>query len=457
MRRIRTIWAIIALSVLFAIVSAAGIAEGEGLYPNLLLSGKSERPITVTVSAPSYTMIPPYGNERTDELNALLKHAAVEITTDGDNAECVILIDGSPLLSLTQKTDGDAVKTVYSQQNETVYIESAEDGADALTLFMDDRFFYVNRMMDELIGVFEKLPEVYPDKAKTSAESINFKGYGKAVSKVAVTLKEEAEIEEIQSVLCGLTECDELKDMIHSLLFRGTQKIVMLMGENGKPIRIIYDGTTGFYEEDLRKVSLNWKSFRSDESKKDEMILKAPAVSGNERDNMTYSRELCRDEEERDTLEWNMQLDLKDAQDRQEIQFSGEYSFADTEIDGMSILSRRQDGVKTKKIVSLKLAKENGGDYCGTIEITDNSGKILTGGMTAGILFTVGKQVSFVENDKRIVDLREGKNEEEAQSLQTILADSLIRRLALLPAEDLAFFRRDLPADIWETLTQIIK
>ena len=452
-------------TALFSIITAIilllcpALSSCEEIGPELLMTGQSGSTVTVTLNAPSFALIPQFGAERTEDFNALLAHIGTEITTDGECAESVIRIDGTPVISWTQKTEGDTVKTIYDAAPDKVYLESVnedEEDSNDWSGFLENRFFRLNRTLDEMVAVAAKLPETYAETAKKSAESLSFKDFGKAVSKVSVTLKEETEIQGFRGVLLSLTQDAEIQRMINTLQFSGTQKLVILFDENEQPIRIQYDGCCGTGEETMRKVSLNWKCLRTAEAKRDDVTLKTPSVKGNDRDNMTYTREIDNTDPEKQTAKWNMQLDLKSGQDRKEIAFSGEFSFTETETGGTALLTKRQNGERSKKTVSLVTEKENGGEYSGTIEITDNSGKILTGGLSAAIRINTGSEVSFADSGKEPVDLRGEDAADAAEALQEMIAGALIRAMAGIGAEDLAFLNRDIPADVWNELTQII-
>ena len=448
-------------SIITAVVLlfSPAVSSCEEIGPELLMTGKSGSAVTFTLDAPSFALIPQFGTERTADFNALLAHIGTEITTDGERAESTIRIEGVPVISRTLKTEGDAVRSIYDAAPDKVYIENAnqvEEAGDDWSGFLENRFFRLNRMLDEMASVAAKLPDAYAETARKSAENLSFRDYGKAVSKVSVTLKDEAEINGFQGVLLSLTNDAETQSLIRVLQFSGTQKLVILFDENGQPIRIQYDGCCGRSEESMRKVSLNWKCLRTAETKKDDVSLKTPSVRGYDRDNMAYTRETDRTDPEKQTAKWNMQLDLKAGQERKEIGFTGEFSFSETEMGGTAVMTRRQDGVRSKKTVSLATEKENSGEYSGTIEITDNSGKILIGGLSAAIRLKTGSEVSFDDRGKETVDLRGEDAAGAAESLQNLISYALIRAMAALPATDLAFLNRDIPADVWNELTQII-
>ena len=152
-----------------------------------------------------------------------------------------------------------------------------------------------------------------------------------------------------------------------------------------------------------------------------------------------------------------MQLDIRAGQIRQEIAFNGTFTFSETEMNGQAVYTKRQDGIRTKKTIVPGLRKESGGDYSGTIEITDNSGKILTGGIKAGIRLSAGNSVLFPGTDNNgTPGITVARDSADAEELQQMIAEALVRRLLTLPAEDLAFLMRDIPAEDMASLVQLI-
>ena len=451
---------ILLLWVLLLLTLPAG-AVCEGFGPASILSGEIDGPITLTLSAPFCTYFPAYGEERTAELNALLKHISAEITADGIRSESAILIDGEPALSWVREDGEEGSRTIYSLQPDTVYPEENPIPAEndsRFTGFLEKRFFGVNRILDELVPVFTRLPEAYPELAKTAAETLSLRGYGKGVRKVVLILKEEADRERLGEALCGFTESEECRRLVRSLTFSGTQKFVLLYGEEGQLIRVQYDGNAGLSEEQMRKVSVNWKCLRTAETVKDEITVKTPAISAEDRDNMTYAREIPpADPEKGQAVNWDMQLDIRAGQIRQEIAFNGTFTFSETEMNGQAVYTKRQDGIRTKKTIVPGLRKESGGDYSGTIEITDNSGKILTGGIKAGIRLSAGNSVRFPgTGNNGTLGITVARDRADAEELQQMIAETLVRRLLTLPAEDLAFLMRDIPAEDMASLVQLI-
>lgn len=428
----------------------------EEITADFLMTGETNEPVSMIISSPEYKTISRFGEERKDSLNRLLKHLSLSVNTDGTTSETIVMIDQEPVYSYVQTTDGTILKTVYSVSPDTVVVQQENEKEDDLPVlsFVNDHFFMLNRLLDELYPAFEKSAEVFSDYAKESAVSLNFTGYGKAVKRITISLPDQYISEQFPAVPADLAVSAECKTFIESLLFQGTQKIVLLYDQDNRLLRINYDGKAGLSEESMRKVSVVWKCRRSDEGKKDSLTLKTPSLTGNDKYNMTYERDLLASQDDR-SVKWNLQLDFKEGQIKKKTGFSADLIYEDNTLKGEVSYSEKQDGNESKVIIVPSIRKEKPSEFSGTIEIADYSGKIVLTRTEYTVQVSSGKDLTVPEIlNVQGNDVSEQGDVTKNEGIQDLLSGALIRKLLLLPAEDLVFFNSDIPDDVWNTLVQ---
>ena len=454
-RRIRSVIFFFAFVLMLAMIRCFSYAEE--ITADFLMTGETNIPVSMIISSPEYKTISRFGEERKDSLNRLLKHLSLTVNTDGNTSETVVMIDQEPVYSYFQTTEGTIQKTVYSVSPETVVVQQVIDRKEDLSVlsFVNDHFFMLNRLLDELYPAFEKSAEVFSDFAKESAVSLNFSGYGKAVKRITISLPEQYVSEQFPAVPADLAVSGECRTFIERLLFKGTQKIVLLYDQDDRLLRISYDGKAGFSEESIRKVSVVWRCRRTDEGKKDHLTLKTPSLTGNDRYNLTYERDLVTGIQDDRTIKWDLQIDMKEGQIKKKTGFKADLVFEKNMLKGEVAFSEKQDGNEIKVIIVPSIQKEKRSEFSGTIEIADYSGKIVLTRTEYTVQVSPGKNLSVPEI---MMDQEKGVSKQGAvtddEQIQDLLSGALIRKLLSIPAEDLVFFNSDIPDEVWNSIVQ---
>ena len=451
---------LIRAAVLFlcAALSLPLYARADLFGPDTLLTGQTENPVSVTVSGPAYKQIARFGTERTDSLNRVLKHLGLTVTLDGRLSETAFSVDGSPAFSYLEITDDTGLKRIYSFEPDTAYIlreNSQQADPSGFNGFLENQFYPINRLLDEMYPVFEKSAEAFGDFAKSAAVSLNFRGYGKGVRQTTIALSAQYVSEQFPQAAAALAETDTAGELIQRLLFKGPQKIMLLYDQDDRLLRIKYDGEAGFSEESMRNVSVSWRCVRNGAEKKDNLTLKTPAKKGTDRYNVTYEREIIPADDSSYNMKWDLQADLKEDTVRKKISFTADLSDTAGQLDGKILYTGKQDGAEHSVSIVPSVKKENEAEYSGTIEITDNSGKIVTSAYTAGIRIVSGSGLSVPTSVNEIpADPREDAGEDASDPVQDRINSILIRKMLTLPQEDLGFFSTDIPAELWTSLLQ---
>lgn len=452
---------IAAAVILLTVLTVFSGAWSEEISPDLILRGEYGAPLKLSVTEPVYNKLAQFGEERLDSLNRLVKHLGISVSADGSVTETAVLADGDPVFSFTETETDSGIRTVYSFEPEKVYGPATDDvqaGDPDFTGYLNEQFFFLNRMLDDLYPMFGKIPETYPDFSKQGAENLSYRGYGKAVRRVTVRFADDYVKEHFPAALADLTETEESRRFIEGLFFSGVQKIVLLYTEEGQVLRINYDGILGQSEDSMRKVSLVWRCLRADGQKKDNVTLKSPAIKGYDRYNMTYVRESDRIDPARHTLIWDFQLDLKAGDVKKKIVFNADLVCENSELTGKAQYSDKADGLEKKVLLTPSLKKENDAEYTGTLEITKYSGKIITSSITAAVSAAPGPSLKAPETSS--AQIPEPGSEQalaDETHLQQMTESLLIRRLLTLPQSDLEFFSKDIPEDVWNAITESLK
>lgn len=429
----------------FCLFSASGCI-GESSPNHYMLTGELSFPVTFSIYAPQYIQLAQFGKERLDSLNRLLKHVSVAVSSVQGGTETVLSIDQEPIISITDIYETQKEK-IERNQNPS---EDTNKGKNEFSAFLDERFFRLNQLMDELYPVFCKTAVSFPDMSGTSSATLNFSGFGKSVSRMTIQFPSEYVSEHFPDALADLCDNQSTRNKIKNMIFQGSQKIVLLFDQNSNVLRINYDGTVGVSEDEMRKISLVWKCLRSGDHTKDSLTIKTPAVKGYNRDNFSYDRELDISDPGNRKLKWDYQLDQKEEKEKTKIRYTGDLAFRDTDISCKIIYNIRGDNTTEHSIVITgALDKEKEAEYAGTLEITNKTGKIISSSVMSGFSISESIQPNTQKKEQTgsqiIIQDNEGIPEEAICTL--------IRKMLTLPDEDTEFLQKDIPDEIWILLT----
>lgn len=450
-----------ATAILLVLLAVSFAVCAEEIGPDLILREEIDAPLKLTVSEPVYSSLAQFGEDRLASLNKLIKHLGISVNMDGTVTDTTLLVDGDAVFSFTEAETEAGISSVYSFEPDKVYAstsDNAEAGDPDFSGFLNKQFFFLNRMLDDLYPMFEKTPETFAEYSKKGAENLSYRGYGKAVSRITIRIPDDYVKEHFPKALADLAQTDETRRFIEGLVFSGTQRITLLYDENGKVLRINYDGVLGQSEESTRKVSLVWRCLRTGGMKKDNVVLKTPAVKGNDRYNMTYVREYDLNDPALHTMNWDFQLDLKDGDVKKKVSFKADLTRTDGELSGQTVYTDKENGLEKKVVLVPAMKKENSGEYTGTLEITKYSGKIIISGIKATVSAGPGaaaEQPTVPET----TPTQPGSEQVRADSerLQQMIESFLVRRLLALPESDLEFFSKDIPEDVWNAVKESLK
>lgn len=441
------------ITVLIHTVSAAEIP-----LPVSLLAGGTTGPLRIVISEPEVDKLSQFDESRTDQLNRLIRHIAVDITLDQELSRTGILIDRKEALSCLQRENAGNVEKIYSFEPTVIHSKSngpEKADTDGIDAFLDRDLQKANQYLDEFYKLFAKAPEIFAERSKTEKTELYFSGFGKAVKRVTVSFPADYVQERFPEAIADTADTEDCKKLINGLVFSGSQKIGLLYDENGSIVRISYDGKVGQTQEELRKVALIWKCLREDDHLKDNISLKTPAVAGADKDNIAFERDLHTVDDDSGEFSWDMQIDHRAGkEDKKQTHFAADLVLKESVIKGSIEYSVKRDGKNLRIRIIPEIMKESGGEYKGTLEIADYSGKIDKNRFLVHIQIQEGDPVRWTES---------GPNNETAEKTGSAMKDInderdeaenaaaaiIIQKLFELPEEDLKYFSNGIPESMW--------
>jgi len=439
--------------MLFLIPSAA---PADPFSFRAILTDSCDGPVSLTISSITYISFSAFDARRLEQLNRLLGHVSVSITIDGDASLTSFAVDGTESFSVTASETEKGLLSCYSFDPERGYLEGKDDeAANPVTGFSEDVFMRLNTMADRFYSFFDTMKDFSGGQRREEDVSLSFKGFGKAVRRITLSFSPDYVREHFPDELAGAAGTEEQKRIIRGMFFSGTQRVILLYDAEGRLIRISYDGRTGTDEDNLRSVSLVWKCLRTDTATRDSITLKSPAVSGYDRDNLTFTRELASGDGAKQVMNWKIQLDRKRDQERKLIKLDADFEEDETALSGKTEYSERQNGKTKSSSVRCRLSKENAGEYTGTLEIADYSGKIEKRRIRVLLTVKPGETIDRKEiGPAGVVDTESSEGKTRREELRQKLSQVLVRSLISLPADDIAFLIEDIPDDVWKEIIQ---
>ena len=441
------------LPVILAALMMSGASADESGF-GILFRGDINEPVTVIIQSPAFHQLSQFSKERTESLNRVLKHLSLSIYMDGSASETTLFVDSGSMFTITENREGQCLRSVYSFSPDVLYQRSCtEKTDDSFRLFLESQFFVLNRMLDQYYTVFSKAGEVFQDFTKTGISGISYKEYGKAIAKKIIQYPSDYVKQNFPKAIADLCETEESRKFTEQLHFKGAQRVTLLYDQNDQLMYVSFSGMVGLTEETMRKVNFTWKCLRSEKRKKDLIVLKTPSVKGYDKYNMTYERDLNTTDSDHQNILWDLQLDLKEEDNKQKIQYGAEISLTDGKLSGTIQFAEKQNGQERNISVIPELKKENSREFSGTIEITSKKGKIVNSSMTSILRISPAAVLSALEPERyTIAELDGEEGQHNAEQLQNTINRIIIQNLITLPEEDTVFFRQDIPDEIWESI-----
>ena len=437
-------------ALITAVIPVLSLASGAAGIAGTLL-GQETEPEELTIKA-NIKAMPQFDEIRREELNRLLAHFSLELTLGENVHSAGLYLDDGEILSMTGRDTEKGTETVYSFMPDTVFVtpygdesllqKKTEAGGYEEAVELAGR---LHSLLEDGYDLFSSMRLNSPGTVTESKARQKIKGFGTAARKMTIQISaDEAESGSLSELFSGLG-IGGGEDA--GLVFRGKQKITLLLDEDDLPVRITYSGTCGTGEDSLRSVTLDWKCLRDTDSSADEIKLKTPAVSGRDRDNLTLSRSLgTKDGEE--YYELSLEYDKVTAGTRTRAEAKASLKGTDTVGGELSVTVKDEEG--TRKTTVVPDLTVTGEEYTGTLEIMNYSGKILKEDLLLSVSMSKGEEPVFPAAENTA-------NEEKNDAAELELAGAFLREVLKLTDEDLAFLIRDLPEGTLEQIRNNIR
>lgn len=414
----------------------------------------------------------PFDEERCGQLNALLKHLTLRLglirMEDEEWSRAALCVDGKEAVSFAQRQqDGHTALRVSCLPGETFTTGQAADASSALGMLLgetggDMSLFGLDgseeAWMTDAYALVCSLEEPLSAWCKESAVKTSVKNMGTARIKRSYTVPKD-QAEEFASALIAACPMGKLGTLLSGLTFTGQQKLTVLLTKDGTPLRVEYTGKCGPDTKQQRQVTLTWR-MRRDQSTLDELTLKSPAVSGTDRNTLTYSRKLApkksggKSYDSKFTYEW--------VKDRQKTTLSGECSLTCTEkksgstLSGSVKLKRQLPDAKSAETVKLTpdLLLTDDPAVRGTVLAEVYSGSNIIEQAKISVEIMPGETFDWAlgENAVSLDGMDQTSLEELRSRVVSAMGAELIPMLVLLPEEDTLYLSADLPPETWQAI-----
>ena len=446
------------LLVLCSLILPASALAGEiSALLNLLFQAEND-PLRLELSG-QVQAYPPFDEQRVNDLNRLLNHVSLDLLLDGDVSDIRLLVDEKETVQLMQKTTEGQTSLWTDLAPATTFCLPAEEWTESgSTLWVEEAdvtLAALGRGWLDLSNMYDLLavwPEIAGERAKESAVRQKVKRMGTATRKVVISCTAEdvaqgAVTEMIQALPHGA-----LQNLLAQLIFEGRQRLVLLFDAEGGLLRVQYGGKAGLNAEDLRSVSLDWKCQHRENQQLDDLALKTPAVTGRNRFNVNLSRTLREAEEgERMTLTFAADRMWEGVRTR----FSGEadLSWADS-LNGVFSFTRTVGSDQQTVEIRPEGIRNTVGIMKGKLAISRSSSKIKQEDYLLDVQLREGETLTWpTETETAALTAPLAQNSSWA-ALSEKVAARLLQHLLLVPAEDLDYLLRDLPANVGLMVTE---
>ena len=456
------------LAALMAMMLCMGAMADAAFIPEMQTWDWYKQPVEVTLGADVQTHMP-YDENRTGQLNALLKHMNLRIHLQQSGGQrwnsMTLLLDGQDVLKIMQREMPGKTEAQFSSMPHTTYVWNQEAGIDLNTLLGGTTSeLWVDgseaAWLDDALKLFDALPQAFMQHLKDAKHLTKVEGMGDAVRRQTLIIPQNA-LDGLGEKLAALCPEGRLKLALETAVFSGKQTVNILRDEQGGILRIEWVGNAGLRGDELRQVSLVWRLKRAENESKDDLTFKAPYVRGSGRDNMTLQRTITVDGDQAQmqgkmvtntlvkgpkcvmTTEFNLVRTLEDGHSRVNGEVNVQRQIGDEKDYDRIVLQPDVTFAGTADAPVLE----------GAVTVSQYRSKSLTD--QAKITLRV-KAAEWLRWELRSSQVRldETNRYETMQRLINGMTVDLVRRLVLLPEEDTLFLSADLDPAVWAQIVQ---
>lgn len=446
---IRNLRKICCLLLAVLLIPAAALAGQIDNLLDMMVGNPEGKTLSVEASC-TVSAIPQFSEQRIAWLNGLLKHLTFRITTGEAIQEAAVLVDGLPSIGFFTREGEQGEEYLFSFDPDTAYrtgedldlisgLSGTESDISAFTYYTG-----IHQLLSGYYDYFAALPEAFPDACTWTKISAQYKGYGTAVSRCAISLPEEVFSSQEMADFISSLDPGPARDMLSGMVYSGRQRYTLLLDENKRPMKINYTGRAGLSTDSMRSVNVDWRCLRGESGYKDVLKFTNPTLSGNARNNITMTREMIIGEDGAESMAASVETDHLEDRVRTRTVCKIQLDSRDDQITGIITERTVIGGSADLKTIQITMDGSGADEYKGTLEITQEMNKIEKNHFL--IQFTLSPGEEIIWNAMETLPMKP----EDLPILAQKITRSFLRSLLPLPEEDLQFFLADLPDGWWD-------
>ena len=454
-----------ALALLCCLTLLASALAEVTFVPGIAEWKLDEMPLELMLTA-DVTAWAPFGEDRLPQLTGLMKHLALRLTRQPliDEAQSTIdlLVDGEAALAIALQQTEQRTMAQFSVLPDMTYA-----GADPLVTLLGTSAEPMTLLgLDgsesawitegyELLNAIESA--FVPYLTSETKVKTDIKNFGTARLKQDYTVS-KTNAPDLTALLTDACPEGRLRKLISGLVFSGKQTLRVYRDADHAPLRIEWNGHCGLSQDRLRDVTLVWKLRRDDTAYRDEISLKSPALRGTDRNTLSWSCALAPNKSGLPVL--TCELSYTRNVDKQKTTWTGSCKLTaetegyDTRVTGEAKLSRQLPDESRATTYAFTPDLTFSGDINvpavdGTLTVASMNDKKVLSEATLTLGLHRGDYSAWLsrENTVDLSALDEASLETVRGQVTRAISTALIRRLVLLPREDLDYLFKDLPEE----------
>ena len=440
------------LFLLSLLVLVPAYISASGMQDFLLLPGHGE-PVAFELNT-EIIKIPQFDENRTEQLNRLLKHIRFSGIAGGNESEVTVSSDNEELFSILLFDHSEKKRIVLATDRDHYYSSDllGNPATDILPLSTEEaagieKCRRILQSLDDVSTLFGKLPEAFPEKVTRTKNTEKYKNYGTASYKVVMKLTDEEMNKYLRQFLktCG-SGC--LDPYMEKLIFTGRQGFTLLYTEDNNLLKVSYSGKGYWEENDIRDIRLDWKTARGDGFARDDLQLRTPDQKRTARNNLILGFILKTEEDGSENLTWSEETDILENRSRKQSRFDVMLALKDNRLTGSAQRTEKEDNITASETILIDLNAPQQNSWAGTLEIISKKDKIEKVHIKAVLSVTAGFSVPVSSGQPEMIQVSKA----EFSQLTEGLYSEILRKLLKLPAEDLAFIRDGIPDSLWNNI-----
>lgn len=428
-----------------------------------------EIPLELTLSA-EVTSYSPFGDDRLPQLTNLLKHLSLRITrqplVEEVQSTVSVLVDGDETLTLGLQESEQQTLAQFSALPDVTFAGTnplaALLGASSEPMSVLGLDGTEAAWLEEGYALLSALEEALaPYLTSETSVKTDIKNMGTARIKQDYTVSKD-DAPGLSALLTAACPEGRLRTLLSKLVFSGKQTLRVYRAADGSPLRMEWNGNCGVDADHLRDVNLTWRMRRDDTACRDELSLKSPALKGTDRNTLDWSCNILPGKKTGVTMDGK--LSYAAVSDKQKTTLSGSFKLTSEETD---------QGTRVTGEVSITRQlpdEDNASGYKVEPDLLfsgDANMPTIQGTLTVSGIYASGSGTKVADQAILTLDLhRTGYSSWQMRSetvdltaldaaaleavglrVKGALSSALIRRLTLLPLEDLDYLFLDLPEE----------